>query len=121
MTNYIQTIEGKVDYIKATIDHFKFMVTISSAFIVAVLTLLEKVFSASDFKFLAYLSITSFVLSIFFAIYAHIMCVDALQYQDSSNGYVWEKAGPGKSVLICWSLFSLGIVLICSFVIAGQW
>ena len=58
---YTHTLDGKIDFIKLQLEHFKHLATVSSAFIVLVPTILEKIFISPICSWIAIISLILFL------------------------------------------------------------
>lgn len=117
---YTDKIEGKIDYLKTMLEHLKHLATLSTALIVLIPTLIEKVFPDTGTKWLVILSLCVFAFTVLSSVFSYVYTMDAMQYQNDRKEHFLHStpngATLGYTIISTWVSFCVGVVL---FVIYG--
>ena len=110
------TNEIPTEFIKAISDHCKHITTLSSGFILVMVTFLENLFSQPDWKCLVVISFVSFAISIFLSVYSQALVIDYLYPVSAID--TTKKAQITSIVLIStWTTFTIGSISLIVFAI----
>lgn len=105
-----------IDFLKEISEHCKHLTTLSSGFILVMVTFLDKLFEQNEWKFLVIVSFVSFAVTILTAVITQAFVIDYLYPQV-------ELDTPKKGCLTAWVLittwlgFTTGVVCLIIFAI----
>ena len=107
--------DAAVDYLKAVIDHFKHLTTLSSGFILVMATFIEKFFQTPDWQLLFVTSFVCFIFSALFSVFGQASFIDLL-----ANIADWRTRNARLNqtiTVLAWALFMLGILTLVVFTV----
>ena len=104
-----------IEYLKAVIDHFKHLTTLSSGFILVMATFVENFFQQPDWQVLFVVAFVCFILSTLFSVIGQALYIDLV-----ANLARWRtrNARLNQAVTVAaWALFMLGILTLVVFTV----
>ena len=108
--------EIPTEFLKAISDHCKHITTLSSGFILVMVTFLDKLFEHPDWKCLVVISFVAFALSIFLSVYSQALVIDYLFPNKKIDTN--KKAQITSIVLFCtWTCFTVGAISLIIFAV----
>jgi hypothetical protein len=112
--NNAEQISHKIERYKAVMDYIKQLTTLSTASILLIVSFVEKVFPAAQWKPLTAVSLIGFMLSIVCAIIAHTIGLFDFPPRETEQPD-WERKVGGGALILTWIGFLIGILSLAIF------
>lgn len=102
------------EFLKAIVDHCKHITTLSSGFILVMVTFLEKLFLQPDWKWLVVFSFISFAISIVLSVFSQAFVIDYL-YPVKEIDTSLQATRTAVVLIFTWSSFTIGTLSLIIF------
>ena len=105
-----------VEFLKAVSDHCKHITTLSSGFILVMVTFLDKLFDIPEWQKLVVVSFVAFALSIIFSVVSQAFVIDYM-YPVSELDTPKKASITWVILLLTWASFTIGAISLILFAV----
>ena len=110
------TDEIPLEFLKAVSDHCKHITTLSSGFILVMVTFLDKLFDIPEWQALVVVSFVAFALSIFFSVVSQAFVIDYM-YPVAELDTPKKASITWAILLSTWASFTIGAISLIIFAV----